>query len=87
MKVTPRLKEKLERAKAAGYKHIYSVVGAYGSTTYCIFHDVDSVLAKPNGYDYGCGRPAPAPGMWTGHPNTRQVECTDIGYTALFAMF
>ena len=87
MKVTPRLKEKLVAAKTAGYENLYRIVGAYRATTYCVFHPIDKILDKPDGYDYGSGRPYPSEGMWTGHPNTRMVDNKDIMYSEVFHKF
>jgi hypothetical protein len=85
MKVTQNFKDKLERAKADGYKNVYSVVGAYMATDYCVFHDIDEVLRKPTGYDYGNQRPYTRAGMWSGHDNTRMVESHDIQFSAVHA--
>jgi hypothetical protein len=84
MKITARLKEKLELAKRLGYKRVYTVVGAYMSTTYCTYYSINSLLEDSVGSNYG-GRPYHQKGMWTGHPNTRQVNPhEDIMYSELF---
>ena len=89
MKVTSNLKALCELAKKDGYKTVYTVVGAHMSTTYCVFYDIDrDILARPDGYDYGCGHPGNHRGMWTGHPNTRHVKYgEDIQYRALFERY
>lgn len=89
MKVTVNLKEKAEKAKKDGYKNVYTVVGAYKATTYCVFYDIQKdILDRPVGYNWGCGRPYNTIDMWTGFPNTRMVDSKkDIMYTELFATY
>ena len=81
MKITQNFKNKLEKAKADGYENIYSIVGAYKETDYCVFHPIDELLQKPIGYDYGNQKPPTMAGMWTGHSNTRMVESQDIMFS------
>ena len=87
MKVTKRFKKLLSAAKADGYENVYSVVGAYRATTYCVFNRIDKILEKPEGYDYGRQRPYHTEYMWTDHPNTRMVGDRDIMYHEVFRIY
>ena len=86
MKITENFKGKLRLAKELGYKNVYSIVGSYMDTTYCAFHSIDDLLEDPIGYDYGNQKPCTQKGMWTGHPNTREVDSQDIMYSAVFKL-
>ena len=81
MRITENLKAKLMKAKAAGYKRVYAVVGGCRATTYCYFAEIDDLLMRPVGTDYGPGKPY---GRWSGWPNTRHAGPTDIQYSRLF---
>jgi len=81
MVITENFKSKLKIAQELGYKRVYCVVGAYRETTYCVFHDIDVLLNDPIGYNYGNQRPFIQKGMWTGHPNTRDVNSHDIMFS------
>ena len=88
MKITQNFINKLNQAKNNGYENVYSVVGAYRATTYCVFHSIDSLLNLDIGFDFGNQRPNNFEGMWTGHPNTRMVNHEkDIMYSDLFRIF
>ena len=86
MKITENFKNHLKIAKDSGYERVYSVVGSYMETTYCVFHDIDDLLKLPDGYDFGDQRPYPQEGMWTGHSNTREVDSQDIMYSEVFKL-
>ncbi len=83
MKITANLKAKLMKAKSKGYRRVYAVVGGHKATTYCYFVDIDDLLARPTGTDYGPERPF---GRWTGWPNTRHATASDIQYSRLFEL-
>ncbi len=83
MRITENLKTKLMKAKERGYRRVYVVVGAHKATTYCYFVDIDDLLTRPVGTDYGPERPY---GPWRGWPNTRHVQPGDIQYSRLFEL-
>ncbi len=83
MRITNNLKAKLMKAKAQGYKRVYATIGAHKATIYCYFADIDDLLARPTGTDYGPERPY---GPWRGWPNTRHVQPEDIQYSRLFEL-
>ena len=81
MRITENFKDKLRIAKDEGYERVYSIVGSYMETDYCVFHDIDELLNDPIGYDYGNQKPHNQKGMWTGHPNTRDANSQDIMFS------
>ena len=83
MKITENLKKKLRLAKAQGYSRVYAVCAGYKSTTYCRFHNINSLLGSSVGFETEGGRIA---GPYAGWPNTRQATCDDIQYSRLWRL-
>lgn len=84
MKITKRFKDGLTKAKQQGYKRVYSVIGAYKSTKYCYFVNIDELLSLPIGASYG--PPKRQSSYWTGWPNTRHATKEDIQYNQVFKL-
>jgi hypothetical protein len=86
MKITENFKNGLKIAKKRGCRRVYRIAGGYMATTYCIFHEIEELLNDPIGTDYGCAKPCPHDGMWTGFPNTRQARKDDIKFSDVFQL-
>ena len=86
MYISENFKQKLIKAKEAGYKNVYSICGAYKATTYCVFRNIDILLDYPIGTLLR-SRPQCCQNMWTGHANTRMVDSTNIMYSEIFKRF
>lgn len=86
MKITTKLKEKLQVAKILGYERIVTVIGAVKATTYCNYWDIDYLLEQEIGEQITC-YPTQRKGMWRGWSNTRQQTEKDVNYSVLFKRF